>query len=172
MLLPSQGIYPDFPSDTTLENLLFTVARKILSVQKSSTNNPNELEKITLSIDETESTANIGLTELRASVASNGNLAVVDPFSSVTFAAGTGNYPYNRESLLDCFFHLCLYQSGLETDSTINTDLENSRYIDISVLSTESPSLFPLVISVTVENYPLAIATNGLAAASPYLDDV
>ena len=154
MLLPQAGIYPDFPSETTLESLLLAVGRRILATQKTAANNPNELAKITIALDETTTpqSVDLELTAIKATV-TNGVLTIIEPFTSVTFAEGTGSYPYNRTTLCDAFVHLALYQAGLEADQSVNPDPE-TRYISINIVSSEAPSLFPLDVTITLTDYP------------------
>ncbi len=173
MLLPSAGIYPDFTSELTLEELTLSMARLILSYQKSSVTNANNIDRITITTDEEAETTTVAFEGAEAEWV-EGEIVLHNYLTNVTFTSGTGDYPYNRTNLIDAFFHLILTQSRYELDRNFNPDIE-SRFIDYSIGKGEPTSnTKPVVVSANLTDYPLVITLAGGSSSSkakPYLND-
>jgi len=174
MLLP-QSHYPDFSGITTLEELTLSMARKILETQKSTVNNPSAFDLIDINCNEETSKINIEINGLRGKVDDNGVIKIEEVFREVNFQEGTGSYPFNRNELLDAFFHLALFHMIQEKNTGINQDAEVNQYIDISVgTSSLALSSYPLDINISIADYPAILtpqSTGGsLCKAKIYLN--
>ncbi|MEL7039713.1 MAG: hypothetical protein AAFO04_29525 [Cyanobacteria bacterium J06592_8] len=171
MLLPSTGVYPDFTSETTLEELTLSMARTILNLQKSSVSNPNTIDKINITLDEEAETVTVEFADVEAEF-QDGNLFLFNYFQGTAFTQGMGSYPYNRTHLVDAFFHLALTQSKYELNRDHNPDIE-TRYISFTVGQGEpATNAKPVIVGVTMQDLPLEIELSGGTSnskAKPYL---
>ena len=174
MLLPSTGIYPDFTSETALEELTLSMARTILNYQKSSVTNGNNIDRISISTDEEAETTSVAFEGVEAEWV-GGEIVLHNYLTSVTFTTGTGDYPYNRANLIDAFFHLVLVQSKYELDRNFNPDIE-TRYLDYAISQGEPTSnTKPVIVGANLTDYPLIITLSGGSSSSkakPYLSDI
>lgn len=174
MLLPSTGIYPDFTAETTLEELTLSMARQILSYQKSSVTNNNNIDRISITTDEEAETTSVAFESAEAEWV-EGEIVLYDYLTNVTFTTGTGDYPYNRTHLIDAFFHLVLTQSRYELDRNYNPDIE-TRFLDYSIGQGEPTSnTKPVIVGCNLTDYPLVITlANGSSSskAKPYLNNI
>ncbi len=174
MLLPSAGIYPDFTSELTLEELTLSMARLILSYQKSSVTNANNIDRITITTDEEAETTTVAFEGAEAEWV-EGEIVLYNYLTGITFTTGTGTYPYNRANLVDAFFHLILTQSKYELNRDYNPDID-TRFIDYSVGKGEpTTNSKPVVVSASLTDYPLVITlANGSSSskAKPYLNNL
>ena len=156
MLLP-QSHYPDFSGITTLEELTLSMARKILEVQKNTTFNINSFDIIDINSNEETSTTTINVTGLKAKVNTSGELDEDEPFENV-FDSGDGAYPFNKTGLLDAFFHVVLYQLGLEKNGETNLSGETNAFVDISITTVDTEySIYPLSVDITLTDYHLTL---------------
>ncbi|MFY7802000.1 MAG: hypothetical protein ACOVQ7_01090 [Limnoraphis robusta] len=174
MLLPEQGIYPNFTSELTLEELTLSMARSILNYQKSSVTNGNNIDRISITTDEEAETTTVAFEGAEAEWV-EGEIVLHNYLTNVTFTAGTGDYPYNRTNLIDAFFHLVLVQSKYELDRNFNSDIE-TRFIDYSIGKGEPTSnTKPVIVSANLTDYPLVITLAGGSSSSkakPYLSNL
>ena len=174
MLLPLQGIYPDFTNELTLEELTLSMARSILNYQKSSVTNANNIDRISITTDEEAETTTAAFEGAEAEWL-EGEIVCFDYLTGITFATGTGSYPYNRANLIDAFFHLVLVQSRYELDRNFNPDIE-TRFLDYTIGQGEPTSnTKPVIVSANLTDYPLVITLSGGSSSSkakPYLNDL
>ncbi|MCG5058444.1 MAG: hypothetical protein KA714_10695 [Limnoraphis sp. WC205] len=174
MLLPEQGIYPNFTSELTLEELTLSMARSILNYQKSSVTNGNNIDRISITTDEEAETTTVAFEGAEAEWV-DGEIVLVSYLTGITFTAGTGTYPYNRANLVDAFFHLILTQSKYELNRDYNSDIE-ARFVDYTITKGEPTSnVKPVVVSCNLTDYPLVITlANGSSSskAKPYLNNL
>jgi hypothetical protein len=157
MDLPSVAIYPDFSIEETLEELTLSMARKFLQWQKTPSFNPNNYDKINLTIDEEAEVATVELSDISA-ININGLIEAQDPFSQTSFTKGTGSYPYDRSSLTDALIHLLIYQSSIEFNKLLNPEEEEvSISYSISPTDRNGTLIHPITITATMTDYPLVI---------------
>lgn len=172
MLLPQTGVYPDFTSELTLEELTLSMARLILNHQKSSVTNANNIDRISITTDEEAETTSVSFEGAEAEWV-DGEIVLYNYLTGITFTAGTGTYPYNRANLVDAFFHLILTQSKYELNRDYNPDID-TRFVDYSVGKGEpTTNSKPVVVSASLTDYPLVITlANGtsVSKAKPYLN--
>ena len=155
----TQGVYPDFPTEATLEELTLSMARKILSQQKDLTLNPTNKDYISISIDEESEEATIDLEALEVDI-TGGILTAQDYFTGATFQAGTGSYPFNRTTLTDAFVHCALWQNAMEINRVANPD-QDLKYITVSMSQGNWGVGLPLRLTINMANIPIIVELDG-----------
>ncbi|MFM6192884.1 MAG: hypothetical protein ACKPEN_01660 [Planktothrix sp.] len=173
MLLSAPGVYPDFTTEEHLEELLLSMAWKILDLQLSASNTEG-VDIINATSDDETRRTNITFNNIEGSI-QDGVLVCKNYFPSFTFQSGTGSYPFNRlgtQGIVNAFIHLLIYQQSKELDGTLN-DNEAALYCKYSLTHTSTQgSINPIVVSASMDNYPLIYAySNGSQnkKAKPYL---
>lgn len=167
----TQGVYPDFATESTLEELTLSMARKILAQQKDLSLNPNNKDYISITIDEEEEIATINLEAAECDL-NAGVLTAEDYFNGATFQAGTGSYPYDRNHLVDAFVHCALYQNAMEINRAANYD-ETLKYINVSIVQGTWGIGKPLRITLDLTDIPITVELDGgysKTKARPYLN--
>lgn len=159
------GLYPQFSTVTTLEELTLQLCRKVLEVQNNPDLNTTNERVITITENITEEIATIELTDLQGTI-QDGTISVKDYFN-FDFTPGTGVYPYDRETLLDALFHVLAYQHKQEL--VIAKNPGSKMCCDFSIESvTEMSTSQQLLISCSLTDYPITINGNS-RIAKPYL---
>lgn len=169
----TQNIYPDFPTETTLEELTLSMARKILSQQKDLTLNPTNKDYISISIDEETELGSVDLDALEVDVV-EGILTGQNYFEGATFQAGTGIYPFNRQNLVDAFIHCALLQNAMEINRVANPD-QDLKYITVSMSQGDWGVGLPLRLTINMANIPILVELDGgfsKTKARPYLSNI
>ena len=105
-MLITASQYPQF-SDTTLESLTLSLAKKILEVQKSPSLNLTNDTIITITENLTDEVCNVTLTGLQGVIVDG--VITVKNYFAFNFTDGIGDYPYDRTNLVDAFFHVLMY---------------------------------------------------------------
>jgi hypothetical protein len=166
-MLITASQYPQF-SDTTLESLTLSLARKILDIQKNPTLNLTNDAIITIDENITNEIASVTLSDLQGNIV-NGIITIKDYFA-YAFTDGVGTYPFNRTNLVDAFFHVLAYQQKQELLIAKNPGSKMCCDFDISNVTEMNMSL-QLVINCSLTDYPITV-TNGdtsTTSAKPYL---
>lgn len=164
------GSYPDFTSETSLEELVLNMARKFLELQKNAVLNNTGFDYINLTTDEEAATATMSLEGLPASIEA-GTIIIAQPSFTTqpTFnVAVDAVYPWNRTHLIDALFHLIMWQSRLEVQRSTNDD-ENEIFIEWSISNASYGASSPCVAEASLTNIPLIIELYSPSRAKPYL---
>lgn len=166
----SPGSYPDFNSESTLEELVLNMGRRFLELQKNLNINQTGFDYINLTTDEEAETYTLNLENVPASVEA-GVLTVAAPAftSPPAFAVADGAvYPWNRPHLLDALTHLLIWQSRLEISRATNSD-EDAVYVEVSIGSEAYGAASPLLVSIDVSAAPLIVELYAPSRGRPYL---
>lgn len=173
MLLSAPGVYPDFLTEEHVEELLLSMAWKILDLQLSAFN-LDGIDIINATSDDESRRTNIALKDIEGSII-DGVLVCKNYFPTFAFQSGTGNYPFNRlgsQGIVNAFIHLLMYQQAKELDGNLN-DNESALYCKYSLTHAQTQgTIHPIVITASMDNYPLVyFYSNGSQnkRAKPYL---
>jgi hypothetical protein len=166
------GVYPDFPTEASLEELTLSMARKILENQKDMSLNPNNNDYISLSLDEEEEVATVDFEGAECELI-DGILVAKNYFSGATFAEGTGSYPYDRTELVDAFMHCALHQNAMEISRAANFN-QDIKYVNVSIVQGEWGVGQSLRISINLTNIPIVVELHegySRTKSKPYLEN-
>lgn len=166
--------YPQF-SDTTLEGLTLSLARKILEIQKDSTLNVTNDMIILITEDLNSETTEVTLTDIQANIV-DGVITTKNYFNYDftdgvgVYPYGVGVYPFNRVNIVDAFIHLLIFQQKQELSIAKNPGSLMCCNLSISNVS-EMNMAQQLTINASLTDYPITV-TNGnslTTAAKSYL---
>jgi hypothetical protein len=167
------GVYPDYPTLTTLESLTLKLAREIVSVQKNPVFNSGTQDVISLIGDEEKEIITVTCDNWEAQLL-DGQITVKNYFPGHTFAHGTGTYPYNRFHLCDALFHAVIYQQLQELNLSKNPGDGNQLCSFNSTNASTKGRSLNFDVSFSITNLPTQSVqiTDGLTIkARPYLQD-
>lgn len=170
MLLPANH-YPQFSALTTLEELFLQLAKEILEVQKDSSINQNNTSVITITQDDNAETTAITTESWIGSLNDNGIIQVKNLFSEHTFTAGTGDYPFNQNTLVNAFYHVGMYLQRQELSIAKNPGSKQLITFTVDNVA-ELGATSQLELSMTATDYPITITNNSdqtIVKAKPYL---
>jgi len=159
--------YPQF-SDTTLEGLTLSLARKILEIQIDSTLNTTNDMIILITEDLNSETTEVTLTDIQANIVDG--VMTTKNYFNYDFTDGVGVYPFNRVSIVDAFIHLLIFQQKQELSIAKNPGGLMCCNFSISNVS-EMNMAQQLTINASLTDYPITV-TNGnnlTTAAKSYL---
>lgn len=169
-MLITAAQYPDFTTETHLEELTLNMARQIVVWSRGSQNTEG-IDFVSASTDEEAETTTIGFSELRAEIV-GGTIKIKDYFAGAGFQAGTGAYPFDRTSIVDAFFHLAIYQHNFEL-RTANNPEEDNIFIEWDVAGIDAQTLTEGVsANIALNDYPVIFTLNNgslCSVARPYL---
>ncbi len=167
------GIYPDFTTEATLEELTLSMARKLLFQQKDLTLNPTNKDYISISVDEEIEEATVNLDALEVDIV-EGMLTAQNYFEDEIFTPGTGSYPYDRSNLADAFVHCALHQNAMEINRIANPD-DSLKNITIDISQGDWGVGLPLRLTINMTNIPITVELeNGFSKskARSYLNNI
>jgi hypothetical protein len=165
-MLITASQYPQF-SDTTLESLTLSLAKKILEVQKSPSLNLTNDTIITITENLTDEVCNVTLTELQGQIVDG--VITVKNYFAFNFTDGIGDYPFDRTNLVDAFFHILMYHQKHELMIAKNPGSKQCLDYDLTNV-TEMNQTQPLIINCSLTDYPINVNnSNSSTSAKPYL---
>jgi hypothetical protein len=165
-MLITASQYPQF-SDTTLESLTLSLAKKILEVQKSPSLNLTNDTIITITENLTDEVCNVTLTGLQGVIVDG--VITVKNYFAFNFTDGIGDYPYDRTNLVDAFFHVLMYHQKHELMIAKNPGSKQCLDYDLTNV-TEMNQTQPLIINCSLTDYPINVNNlNSSTSAKPYL---
>lgn len=166
-MLITANQYPQF-SDTTLESLTLSLARKILEIQKDNTLNQTNDSIIDIQEDLTKEVTTVKLTDLQAVIIDG--VIVVKNYFNFAFTDGIGSYPFDRTNLVDAFFHLLMYQQKQELIIAKNPGSLTCCEFDIANVS-EMNMAQQLTVNCSLTDYPISVinGSTNVTTAKPYL---
>jgi hypothetical protein len=165
-MLITASQYPQF-SDTTLESLTLSLAKKILEVQKSPSLNLTNDTIITITENLTDEVCNVTLTELQGQIVDG--VITVKNYFGFNFTDGIGDYPYDRTNLVDAFFHVLMYHQKHELMIAKNPGSKQCLDYDLTNV-TEMNQTQPLIINCSLTDYPINVNnSNSSTSAKQYL---
>jgi hypothetical protein len=165
-MLITASQYPQF-SDTTLESLTLSLAKKILEVQKSPSLNLTNDTIITITENLTDEVCNVTLTGLQGVIVDG--VITVKNYFGFNFTDGIGDYPYDRTNLVDAFFHVLMYHQKHELMIAKNPGSKQCLDYDLTNV-TEMNQTQPLIINCSLTDYPINVNnSNSSTSAKPYL---
>ncbi len=165
-MLITASQYPQF-SDTTLESLTLSLAKKILEVQKSPSLNLTNDTIITITENLTDEVCNVTLTGLQGVIVDG--VITVKNYFAFNFTDGIGEYPYDRTNLVDAFFHVLMYHQKHELMIAKNPGSKQCLDYDLTNV-TEMNQTQPLIINCSLTDYPINVNnSNSSTSAKNYL---
>jgi hypothetical protein len=165
-MLITASQYPQF-SDTTLESLTLSLAKKILEVQKSPSLNLTNDTIITITENLTDEVCNVTLTGLQGVIVDG--VITVKNYFAFNFTDGIGDYPYDRTNLVDAFFHVLMYHQKHELMIAKNPGSKQCLDYDLTNV-TEMNQTQPLIINCSLTDYPINVNnSNSSTSAKQYL---
>ena len=165
-MLITASQYPQF-SDTTLESLTLSLAKKILEVQKSPSLNLTNDTIITITENLTDEVCNVTLTGLQGVIVDG--VITVKNYFAFNFTDGIGDYPYDRTNLVDAFFHILMYHQKHELMIAKNPGSKQCLDYDLTNV-TEMNQTQPLIINCSLTDYPINVNnSNSSTSAKQYL---
>ena len=165
-MLITASQYPQF-SDTTLESLTLSLAKKILEVQKSPSLNLTNDTIITITENLTDEVCNVTLTGLQGVIVDG--VITVKNYFAFDFTDGIGDYPYDRTNLVDAFFHVLMYHQKHELMIAKNPGSKQCLDYDLTNV-TEMNQTQPLIINCSLTDYPINVNnSNSSTSAKNYL---
>jgi hypothetical protein len=165
-MLITASQYPQF-SDTTLESLTLSLAKKILEVQKSPSLNLTNDTIITITENLTDEVCNVTLTGLQGVIVDG--VITVKNYFSFNFTDGIGDYPFDRTNLVDAFFHVLMYHQKHELMIAKNPGSKQCLDYDLTNV-TEMNQTQPLIINCSLTDYPINVNnSNSSTSAKQYL---
>lgn len=165
-MLITASQYPQF-SDTTLESLTLSLAKKILEVQKSPSLNLTNDTIITITENLTDEVCNVTLTGLQGVIVDG--VITVKNYFGFNFTDGIGDYPYDRTNLVDAFFHVLMYHQKHELMIAKNPGSKQCLDYDLTNV-TEMNQTQPLIINCSLTDYPINVNnSNSSTSAKQYL---
>jgi hypothetical protein len=165
-MLITASQYPQF-SDTTLESLTLSLAKKILEVQKSPSLNLTNDTIITITENLTDEVCNVTLTGLQGVIVDG--VITVKNYFAFNFTDGIGEYPYDRTNLVDAFFHVLMYHQKHELMIAKNPGSKQCLDYDLTNV-TEMNQTQPLIINCSLTDYPINVNNlNSSTSAKQYL---
>jgi hypothetical protein len=165
-MLITASQYPQF-SDTTLESLTLSLAKKILEVQKSPSLNLTNDTIITITENLTDEVCNVTLTGLQGVIVDG--VITVKNYFGFNFTDGIGDYPYDRTNLVDAFFHVLMYHQKHELMIAKNPGSKQCLDYDLTNV-TEMNQTQPLIINCSLTDYPINVNnSNSSTSAKNYL---
>jgi hypothetical protein len=165
-MLITASQYPQF-SDTTLESLTLSLAKKILEVQKSPSLNLTNDTIITITENLTDEVCNVTLTGLQGVIVDG--VITVKNYFAFNFTDGIGDYPFDRTNLVDAFFHVLMYHQKHELMIAKNPGSKQCLDYDLTNV-TEMNQTQPLIINCSLTDYPINVNnSNSSTSAKQYL---